>query len=83
MTDEYRDTEEVLMIIRKAAMFVDPIMKISATEINRAINSDRLQYFHPNKYKFTFLTQSQIQFLFLERISLPFHPRHVLKIYPL
>lgn len=35
MTDEYRDTEEVLMIIRKAAMFVDPIMKISARGLPR------------------------------------------------
>lgn len=37
MTDEYRDTEEVLMIIRKAAMFVDPIMKISARGLAKMI----------------------------------------------
>ena len=37
MTEEYRDTEEVLMIIRKAAMFVDPIMKISARGLAKMI----------------------------------------------
>lgn len=37
MTEEYRDTEEVLMIIRKATMFVDPIMKISARGVAKMI----------------------------------------------
>lgn len=37
MTEEYRDTEEVLMIIRKATMFVDPIMKISARGLAKMI----------------------------------------------
>lgn len=37
MREEYRDTEEVLMIIRKATMFVDPIMKISARGLAKMI----------------------------------------------
>lgn len=37
MTEEYRDTEEILMIIRKATMFVDPIMKISARGLAKMI----------------------------------------------
>lgn len=43
MTDEYRDTEEVLMIIRKAAMFVDPIMKISARGLAILLERKRLE----------------------------------------
>ena len=37
MTEEYRDTEEILMIIRKATMFVDPIMKISVRGLAKMI----------------------------------------------
>ena len=29
MNEEYRDAEEVLMVIKKATMFADPIMKIA------------------------------------------------------
>lgn len=29
MNEEYRDVEEVLMVIKKATMFADPIMKIA------------------------------------------------------
>ena len=37
MNEEYRDVEEVLMVIKKATMFADPIMKI-ATRKNCAVS---------------------------------------------
>jgi len=37
MNEEYRDTEEVLMIVKKATMFADPIMKISSIGLAKLV----------------------------------------------
>ena len=37
MNEEYRDAEEVLMVIKKAAMFADPIMKIATKGLAKIV----------------------------------------------
>ena len=37
MNEEYRDVEEVLMVIKKATMFADPIMKISTKGLAKIV----------------------------------------------
>ena len=37
MNEEYRDAEEVLMVIKKATMFADPIMKIATKGLAKIV----------------------------------------------
>ena len=37
MNEEYRDVEEVLMVIKKATMFADPIMKIATKGLAKIV----------------------------------------------
>ena len=51
MNEEYRDAEEVLMVIKKATMFADPIMKIATKGLGNLKTSKIL----PNEQKETLM----------------------------